>query len=213
MAIAARLMQAVIAGEGVDAGPATGIVEVRFRHAAPRDTALHATVFGGPPRFGAPHDTIVLRRDTLALALEPRPKMLETVTDAFLRHRIGMLARYTPGVSTSTALAVRTVLGTGICSKEFIARALGASPRQLQRLLAREGTTYEDVLDGVHREMACRLLSETTVPIATIAGMLDFASAAALTLAVRRWTGMTPSGFRNRFRAERPAAADATAQA
>jgi AraC-like DNA-binding protein len=32
--------------------------------------------------------------------------------------------------------------------------------------------------------------------------MLDFASAAALTLAVRRWTGTTPSGYRAATRAE-----------
>lgn len=106
------------------------------------------------------------------------------------------MPRYHPSVSTSTSLAVKAVLGVGICSKEFIARALRSSPRKLQRLLAREGTTYDEILDAVRRDMAGQLLADTTAPISTIAAMLEFASAAALTLAVRRWTGMTPSAYR-----------------
>ncbi len=195
-AAATRLARAVLADDGAAA------IAVRFRHGRPRDTALHDAVFRCRLDFDVRHDEIVLPRGALALSLDGRAAETQAITDAFIRHRIAMLPRYTPGVATSTALAVKTVLGAGICSKEFIARALGASPRKLQRLLALEGTTYEEVLDGVHRETACQLLAETTVPISTIAGMLDFASAAALTLAVRRWTGTTPSGYRAATRAE-----------
>lgn len=171
-------------------------VRVRFRHPQPADTAVHDLLFRCPLAFGAGEDAILFSRALLARPVAGRARALEAIADEFLRHRIGLLPRYTPGVATSTALAIKTVLGAGICSKELIARALGSSPRKLQRLLAREGTTYEDVLDAVRREMACRLLADATAPIAAIGGMLDFASAAALTLAVRRWTGMTPSGYR-----------------
>lgn len=190
LGITVRIGRTVLAND--KAAPVT----VRFRHGRPHDTAIHEALFRCPLEFAANHDEIVLPRCVLELSLESHAAATEEITDAFIRHRIAMLPQYTPAVSTSTALAVKTVLGAGICSKEFISRALGASPRKLQRLLALEGATYEDVLDGVRRETACQLLAETAIPISTIAGMLDFASAAALTLAVRRWTGMTPSGYR-----------------
>lgn len=173
-----------------------GLVAIRFRHDRPRFVAVHEAVFRCRLEFGAPHDEIVFSRAMLDKPLDSRGQALEATMDQFLRDRIGSMSRYRPGVSTSTALAIRTVLGAGLCSKEFIAHALGSSPRRLQRLLAHEGTTYEEVLDAVHREAACRLLADTTVPIGTVGRMLDFASAAALTLAVRRWTGMTPSAYR-----------------
>lgn len=185
-----RLIRAVVA-DG-DLNP----VQVRFRHLRPADTALHEVVFRCPLEFGAGQDEILLMRDILAKPLGGREVPLEVVVEEFLRYRIGMLRRYTPGVSTSTALTIKTVLGVGICSKVFVANALGLSPRKLQRLLAREETTYEEVLDVVRMEMACELLSGATAPISAIAGMLDFSSSAALTLAVRRWTGMTPSSYR-----------------
>ena len=196
VATSVRLTRAVLADEKV------APLGVRFRHGRPSDTAVHEAVFRCPLEFAAPHDEVTLQRAVLARPLESHADATEAITDAFIRHRIGMLSQYTPGVSTSTALAIKTVLGADICSKEFIARALGASPRKLQRLLAQEGATYEDILDGVRRETACQLLAETTIPISTIAGMLDFGSAAALTLAVRRWTGMTPSGYRASMQAE-----------
>lgn len=176
-------------------------VQVSFTHARPDDTALHDLLFRCRLEFGASHDEILFHRDILAKTVGGRAGDTEAIVDEFVRHRIGLLPRYKPSVSTSTALAIRTVLGAGICCKEFIAHALGCSPRKLQRLLAREGTTYEDILDTVRREMACEFLADSMAPIAAIGGMLDFASPAAMTLAVRRWTGMTPSDYRANARA------------
>lgn len=178
----------------------TDPLRVSFMHARPEDTTLHDLVFRCPLEFGASHDEILFRRDLLARGVGRRQGEVQAIADEFLRYRISLLPRYTPGVSTSTALAIKTVLGAGICSKEFIAQVLGCSPRKLQRLLAGEGTTYEAVLDAVRRELACELLADSAAPIAAIGGMLDFASPAAMTLAVRRWTGMTPSGYRANVR-------------
>jgi len=169
---------------------------VRFSHARPRDTDLHDRLFGCPVEFDAERCEILFDKALLAGPLRDNAAALAPTMDQFLQHQIGLLPRYNPSVSTSTALAIRTVLGAGICSKDFIARSLRTSPRKLQRLLTQESTTYEDILDTVRKSTACQLLTETPAPISTIAGMLEFASSAAMTLAVRRWTGMTPSAFR-----------------
>ncbi len=171
-------------------------VRVTFKHARPKDTTLHESIFRCPLEFGADHDEIAFPLAILARPMTDRAGEVEAIANAFLRRRIGQLSRYRPSVSTSTELAIKTVLGTGICSKEFIARTLECSPRKLQRLLANEGTTYEDILDSVRRDVGCALLADSAAPVAAIGNMLDFTSPAAMTLAVRRWTGMTPSEYR-----------------
>ena len=184
-----------ILGDGVDP------VQVSFRHARPADTALHDLIFRCRLEFDAGHDEIVFHHDVMAMAVGRHANELEAIADELIRKRISLLQQYQPSVSTSTALAIKSVLGAGVCSKEFVARLLGSSPRKLHGLLAREGMTYEDVLDGVRREMACELLVRSNAPIAAIGSTLDFASPAAMTLALKRWTGMTPSAYRAQARA------------
>lgn len=90
------------------------------------------------------------------------------------------------------------MLGTGMCTKELIAGSLGTTPRRLHRLLAGEGTSFGDLLDETRKTMALRLLAQTDVPVAVVAGLLDYSSATALTLAMKRWTGMATSEYRAR---------------
>lgn len=188
-------------------------VKVTFKHARPDDISLHESIFRCPLEFGASHDEIVFPLSILRRPMADRAGETEAIANEFLRRRIGQLSRYRPSVSTSTALAIKTVLGTGICSKEFIARTLECSPRKLQRLLAAEGTTYEDILDSVRREVGCALLADSAAPVAAIGNMLDFTSPAAMTLAVRRWTGMTPSDYRAHVQSRAEAAPDAQSKA
>ena len=170
--------------------------KVRFRHKRPEETDMHDLVFRCQIEFGTRCDELWFDSEILARPICRKAEVLETLVEAFLRQRIGLLPVYVPSLSTSTRLAIQTVLGAGVCSKEFIALVLGYSAQPLQRLLAREGTTYENILDSVRREMACDLLANSTAPIAAIGGMLDFTTDVALTLAMRRWTGMTPRAYR-----------------
>ena len=190
-----RLARAVLEDDAIDP------ICVRFAHPAPRDTSLHDRIFRCPVRFDAGANEISFARNILVRRLRRHPTALEDVMSQFLRYRIGLLPRYDPSVSTSTRLAIRTVLGAGICTKDFIARSLRANPRKLQRLLAEEGTSYDEIFDTVRRQMADRLLTGTAASISTIAGMLEFSSAAAMTAAVKRWTGMTPRAYRARRQA------------
>lgn len=177
-----------------------GPVRVRFRHTKPEDTGVHDLLFRCPLEFGKGRDEILFDIESAANPIAGEAKALEAITDAFLRHRIGLLPRYKPSVSTSTALVIKIVLGVGVCSKEFVAVALGCTPRKLQRLLAQEGTTYEEIFDGVRKELASQFLFSDCASIASVAAMLEFSSTAALTLAVRRWTGMTPGRYRASLR-------------
>lgn len=82
-------------------------VRVTFKHMRPQDTALHERIFRCPVEFGASHDEIAFPLGILGRPMADRAGEMEAIANEFLRRRISQLSRYRPGVSTSTALAVR----------------------------------------------------------------------------------------------------------
>ena len=76
------------------------------------------------------------------------------------------------------------------------ARALGLSPRSLRRRLATLGTSYQTLLDEVRGRTATRLLQESNAPVSTIAYELGFGSPSDFSRAFRKWTGRSPSAWR-----------------
>jgi AraC-like DNA-binding protein len=81
------------------------------------------------------------------------------------------------------------------------ARKLLVSPRVLQEHLKAEGTTYSALIDAWRRERALALLAASGMSVSEIATRAGFSSPAALTRAVRRWTGESPAGYRQAHRA------------
>ena len=76
------------------------------------------------------------------------------------------------------------------------ARALSLSPRGLRRKLAEAGTSYQRLLDEVRLRLSTRLLTETTMPVASVAYALGFGNASDFARAFKRWTGQPPSTLR-----------------
>jgi AraC-type DNA-binding domain-containing proteins len=83
-----------------------------------------------------------------------------------------------------------------------VARALSLHPRVLQRRLAESGTSFEEILDDIRRDMAWEL-SATGMQISQIATMLGYSETSSYTRACRRWYGESPRQLRARRRAAR----------
>src|SRR6185503_14735018 len=81
----------------------------------------------------------------------------------------------------------------GDASVKSIAANLGISARTLQRRLADEGKSFDDIREGVRRARALELVGKNRVPIADVAAQLGFSDPRAFRRAFRRWTGTAPS--------------------
>jgi AraC-like DNA-binding protein len=92
--------------------------------------------------------------------------------------------------------AIRTLLTTGECCREAVARQLNMHPRTLLRRLSETGTTYQALLDDMRAQIAKQLLHDTRSPVSRIAASLGFADPTVFTRAFRRWTGLSPREFR-----------------
>lgn len=78
----------------------------------------------------------------------------------------------------------------------LVAMELGMSARTLQRKLAQENTTYQQLLGEVKMNLARQLLRTSDRSIAEIAYSLGYAEAASFRLAFRKYAGMKPLEFR-----------------
>ena len=82
-------------------------------------------------------------------------------------------------------------------SIEAIAEKLGMYPRALRRRLEAEGTSYRDLLAEIRMRLAIEYLRKTQMTNEEIASRLGYSDAANFRHAFLRWTGKSPSDFRN----------------
>lgn len=162
---------------------------VWFAHARPRDLSALVSFFGDAIEFG--------REDSGFELADPLPTMKHAdaqTAEAMAR----MLAdRVEPRATFASRVAA---LAAESLPKELdaaaIADAFHMSPRTLQRRLEGEGTALTDVVARARREVAERLLSDASVPLAEVAARCGFSELATFSRAFKRWTGKPPGQWR-----------------
>lgn len=79
---------------------------------------------------------------------------------------------------------------------EEVAHQLGMSLRTLHRRLARDGFSYQSLLDSLRHRIAAQLLQNTRLRIDQVAERVGFADATSFRKAFRKWTGHAPTHYR-----------------
>src|SRR3546814_12373648 len=101
--------------------------------------------------------------------------------------------------STSVTERVRRLLeqDPGRSSSRDIAALLDVSTSTMKRRLEDEGTTFRQVRQSLLRERAIVLLLDHSLTNSQIAVDLGYGDPGNFTHAFKRWTGQSPSEFRN----------------
>ncbi len=173
---------------------------VEFRHAAPDSAATLAELerfFGTAPHFSGAVNAIEVGLDVVDRPLPAADPQLWRVMQ---RHAEALLAARP--VTQATSERVRQLLarslGEGAASLAYVASELKSSERSVQRHLADEGTSFDAVLDELHRELALRYLADRKLAIGEVAYLLGYSEPSPFHRAFKRWTGLTPSEARRR---------------
>lgn len=177
------------------AGRSPASLEVRFTHSAPRDLTHHEQHFQAPVRFNRPHTALVFDSSILhAPVLGGDAKLCEAL-DRQAQQMLDQLPR-----PDSLASHVRELIGAeltgGNPSAENIADKLGMHPKTLGRRLKSEGTSHQRLLDELRYQRAERYLRVPDLSINEVAFMLGYADTSALNKAFKRWTGASPTQYR-----------------
>lgn len=173
---------------------------VRFPHLAPSDLDPYRKAFRCRLEFSADHYELVFDRAVLDLPLAVTSTVLSSYFGAFLEYQMQRREQYDQTITATVKLAVASLMGTGLCTLEFIAEAMDISAKKLQRLLAQEDTSFSEVCNIVRRDTAYRMIAETDAPLGSVAGLLDYASIVPFSYAFRRWSGFAPTAFRKQAR-------------
>ncbi|MFO1149564.1 MAG: AraC family transcriptional regulator ligand-binding domain-containing protein [Alsobacter sp.] len=168
--------------------------EVLLSVREPEDRKPYHEVFRAPVLFNQPMSALVYPRQAMELPIVGA----SPVDFSELERKAAALMP--PGQHVWTD-RVKRVLRSLILEAEpvsaTVAERLQVSDRTLRRHLAREGTTFQAVLDDLRFASARELLEVTTLSVGEIALALSYSTHSAFDDAFRRWSGTTPQRWRS----------------
>ena len=168
--------------------------ELKFSFNKPKHYKLHQEYFKCPISYNNPHDEFLLNNDKLLLT-PPRsnpfamPLLLDqcdTVLNSIVTKNKFLIVIN----QWITANMHREI------NSEELADYLCMAPRTLRRKLAKQGTSFRDVVKELRCEAAKRLLHETLLTTENIAYSIGFRDTSNFRSAFKKWTGKTPANFR-----------------
>ena len=171
---------------------------VAFQH-NPDDAVGFGRILGCPVQPAASWNGVALPLEAWRLPLRRRDPVLRQVLESQANNILARLpTRSGLALEVQRALAARVAGGdTQIGS---LAREMAMSGRTLQRRLAAEGVSYQELLEDARKEAAGRYMSESTLAICEIAYLVGYSEPAPFHRAFKRWYGMTPEAFRQKRR-------------
>jgi AraC-like DNA-binding protein len=176
-------------------GHRTRPVRVELAHPGRADLAAYEETFR-EVRFRAPQHIMWVTAASLDLPHRAPDRSLLQILTSHADGLLKQLSRRPSSFTERARSAIAEELSAGHAGAEHIARRLGVSLRTLHRRLAEEGTSPGDLVDDVRRTLAIGHLTGSSFSIAEISFLLGFAHPNAFHRAFKRWTGMTPTHFR-----------------
>ncbi|MGA6223146.1 AraC family transcriptional regulator [Streptomyces umbrinus] len=167
-------------------------VTLQHRRIAPM--ASYREMFGCPVEFEREVNSIHLPPHSLNQSIRGRDAAALALAENYLAGMRPDLA-----VADHVRGMTQRLLVVNHADLVAVARAMSLHPRVLQRRLAESGTSFEEILDDVRRDMAWDL-SATGIQISQIATMLGYSETSSYTRACRRWYGESPRQLRARRR-------------
>jgi AraC-like DNA-binding protein len=166
---------------------------ITFRHPAPSSIEPYHALFDCPVDFAQPRLALTYPRRLLE---EPLLGADSTLHRHLARQADILLAQLPP--ASFHAQVVRAIDASLIDGPTLarVARQLGLGARTLQRRLQDEGLAFRRLLDERRRHAADTGLRDLSLGIEDCAERCGFTQSSAFRRAFRRWTGRSPSAFR-----------------
>jgi len=155
----------------------------------------YTIVFPVRPAFSAAQTAITFAREDLGPA---KPRTQQDL-DVFLKNAPRDWI-FTRSREHTQSMQVRAFLGQTQWDGATLgasAQAMNMTTRTLMRHLNAEGTSFQSIKDALRRDIAIRDLQKGRKSIEAIAQDVGFSSSANFHRAFRRWTGVTPSSYKN----------------
>ena len=168
---------------------------VFFKHSPRGDVTVYNDHFGCPVHFDSGRDALLVSEDSIDAPNKLGDDTIASFFDQHLEQELADLAE-DQTLEQDVRRVVTTLLSEGVPTLSLIASELGLGTRTLQRRLSDNGHSFQSVVDLARKDLAQRLLRETSYGLAEIAFLTGFAEQSGFTRAFKRWAGQTPRSYR-----------------
>lgn len=170
--------------------------EIRFSYPRPLDISEHERVFA-PAKLVFDADETVMVLDA-ALLDTPVLNTSPSLFALFDQHADDLLRRLqTPTLGARVRAEIVALMKGEEPTLASVADRLAMGVRTLQLHLKDEGTTYQQLLDEIRKELAVKHLREPNLSTTDIAYLLGFAEPSVFFRSFKKWTGQTPGAYRS----------------
>ncbi len=167
---------------------------VTFSHPEPKDTGPFYSLFQCPISFGGKTNSF-----TISTAEADNPRPCSNVQLALLHDQLLIEYAATLGdddIVERTKVAIIANLASGNISDAAVAETFHFNERTLQRRLREYGTTFKTILSEVRMDLADKYILDNRLSLSEISFMLGFSEMSSFSHAFKRWTGLSPSDYR-----------------
>ncbi|MDB5565250.1 MAG: transcriptional regulator, AraC family [Tardiphaga sp.] len=179
-------------------GPSWMATGVDFEHLVADDLAFYRQHFSCPLRFGRRENALMFPARFLDVSLRDADENLHVRLEAELAQSIRSQATAFDLVQIIEAWVASSLCRSVVTDIEVAASDFGMSTRSFQRKLAAHDVSYFDIRNRVRAHIAKCMLTETRVPITSIALQLGYSETSAFSRGFKIMVGETPAEFRRR---------------
>jgi AraC-like DNA-binding protein len=178
-------------------GETIPILRADFPHPQEAGIEEYQYIYGNDCRFDQTSARFYFFRKYLS---RPVNRSLDALKDFVAIERFDLVS--VQGIDGSLATKVKTYLHYNYStehqfdSMEKMAEHFHMSSQTLRRRLEKEGTSYRAIKESIRRLYVMQWLSNPDIPIKDIAEKSGFKEPGALSRAVKHWTGMSPTDYR-----------------
>jgi len=169
-------------------------VQVHVAYPEPADISYYFSYFRCPVVFDATGNGLqidkAIAKKRVTGANESLAKLNDHIVTRYLAHQSR------EDIISRTRVAILDLLSEGGTSENSVAERLHLSPRQLNRKLKGEGTSFRELLRECRRELAEQYINDSTRSLTEISYLLGFSEPSSFSRAYRRWTGLSPTEAR-----------------
>ncbi|OBY75781.1 AraC family transcriptional regulator [Acinetobacter gyllenbergii] len=154
-------------------------------------------IWGCPVRLGQSNGYICFDETQLTIPSAAHEPELLKVHEHHAASQLELLNKHQL-INEIEKILASGLLESGEFDQNIIAEHLGRSARSLRADLQLLNTSYEKIIAHYRERLARRLLSQTEESIDQIVYLTGFSEPSAFSRAFKRWTGETPTAYRQR---------------
>lgn len=167
---------------------------VEFKHESTRHRDKYEEVFHCPASFSAANNRFGFSREWLEHALaqsDPETSRIFTTQCQQIAAKLKIKQSFSEHIRYHLISSSQETP-----SLESISRKLNTTRRTIQRKLAKENISFQELLDDVRISVSTEYLTTTTLTIEEVSNRVGYSDAAAFSNAFKRWKGVSPNAFR-----------------